>query len=522
MKRKNMATDGTFKLPPVDMAPENDGITLYDFNPCVLEGRKEFEYIGNLPYKKSVDIKASPIGIGYETLDRDTYDPTYTYDLMAKSGAKWARVQTGWNKCEKVKGTYDFRWLDEIVDSLLKIGIQPWFSASFGNANYTPVPGYTTWVEDHPGEEVPMHVRGYVGEVPLYHGEEAVRGWKNFLTALARHYKEKVKHWEIWNEPNTMGGFWRMKGSMPYPDLSSGERLARCAADYVELVKICREQIKAEIPDAKIIAGALSNGMDVCTYVSSMAENRIAEYADIISYHPYGVIPEQNVDAKFDFIRHNIGSLSIPIWQGEAGRPAGVYDNTGYGVATTEYNQAKYLTRRFVTDLRLGVEMASFFAVSDFGGYCNKGEMPFGVLNRLEKRPKLAFYALQAMGFLFDGLEQAQDLYCRIWMSGKFNFSYQRYNLTTARFRRKGVPLFCIYLPETPDIQFDPGEIEFLMYTQKSDRFDNPVVIDPVWRRVYKPVSVTDIGDKNYTFIKRFPYTDYPLFITDLSAIREG
>jgi hypothetical protein len=517
-----MTTNETFQLPPVDMAPaDKDNAMIYDYNLCPLERRREFTCIGDLPYKKSIDIKASPIGVGYETLDRDTFDPRDTYALMANSGTKWARVQTGWNKCEKTAGRYDFKWLDEIVDSLLAIGIQPWLSVSFGNANYTPVPGYATWSQDHPGQTVPMHVRGYVGEVPLYHGTAAICGWKKFLSAMAQHYKGRVTHWEIWNEPNTLGGFWRMRGGMPYPELPVSERTVRCAADYVELVKISGERIRAAIPDAKIIAGALSNGIDVSNYVVALAENRITNFADIISYHPYGLVPEQNAEARFNFIRHNVGSTSIPIWQGEASRFTNY--SPGYAEIATEYNQSKYMTRRFVTDLRLGAQMSSFFAVSDLGGYLPGQDMKCGVLNRLEKCPKLAFYTLQAMGYLFAGIEQAPDLYCRIWLGGRIAMSYQRYQLVTGQFRRQGIPLFCVYFPETPDISFDPGEIELMLYVQKSDKFDCPVVVDPIWRKVYR-INNVDIeqGKAGFTFIKHFPYTDYPLFVTDLSAVLES
>lgn len=521
--RKRMTTDGKFKLPPVNMAPsDDDQRKFYDYNFCPLEGKREFTYIGALPCKKSVDINASPIGVGYETLDRDTFDPKDTYALMAKSGVKWSRVQTGWNKCEKSKGKYDFKWLDEIVDSLLAIGIQPWLSVSFGNAHYTPVPGYATWAADHPGEAVPAYIRSYVGEVPLYHGKAAVRGWENYLSVMAKHYKGRVSHWEIWNEPNTMGGFWRMRGAMPYPELPVSERVVRCAADYVELVKISGAQIRAAIPDAKIVAGSLSNGMEINNYVVALAENRIVDHADIISYHPYGVVPEQGAEARFNFIRHNIGSCTIPIWQGEAGRPAGDCFSPEYGPVATEYNQAKYVTRRFVTDLRIGVEMSSFFAVSDFGGYLVGEEMDCGILDRLEKRPKLAFYALQAMGYLFDGLAQAPDIYSRWHTAGRFNLSSLRYQLVTAQFRRKGVPLFCVYFPETPDISFDPGEIELNLFVQKSDKFDCPVAVDPIWRKVYKINNVDSLDGQGFTFMRHFPFTDYPLFVTDHSVIVEG
>ena len=76
--------------------------------------------ISKIAPKASKDIKKSIIGLGFEKLDRDVFDPEKSYDFVAKSGVKWARLQSGWQRTEKRKGVYDFKWLDDIVDSMLK------------------------------------------------------------------------------------------------------------------------------------------------------------------------------------------------------------------------------------------------------------------------------------------------------------------------------------------------------------------------------------------------------------------
>ena len=81
--------------------------------------------IGTMKTLSSKDVKSSMVSIGFECLDRELFDPARCYDLLGASGVKHARVQTGWSKCEKEKGVYDFGWLDGIVDSLLARGVQP-------------------------------------------------------------------------------------------------------------------------------------------------------------------------------------------------------------------------------------------------------------------------------------------------------------------------------------------------------------------------------------------------------------
>ena len=171
--------------------------------------------IGTLNTKPSRDIIDSRIGIGMECLDRRMYLPEKTYGHLAALGAKWARLQTGWSRCETTEGVYDFAWLDDVVDKVIAAGVRPWFNVGYGNKLYSP---------DAPHESA-------VGQVPLYDGERGVNGWKNFLHALASHFKDRIEYWEIWNEPN-ISSFWHPKHkSSP--------------VEYAKLVSISAEAIRS-------------------------------------------------------------------------------------------------------------------------------------------------------------------------------------------------------------------------------------------------------------------------------------
>ena len=89
--------------------------------------------IGEISQKNSKDIKFSKIGLGFEKLDRDAFDPSKCYDKISALGVKWARIQSGWAKTEKEKGVYDFSWLDTIVDSLIEHGLKPRMCLCYGN-----------------------------------------------------------------------------------------------------------------------------------------------------------------------------------------------------------------------------------------------------------------------------------------------------------------------------------------------------------------------------------------------------
>lgn len=115
------------------------------------------ERLGRIPSRKSRDVKRSILGIGFETLDRDTFDPRATFPFLAESGVKYARCQTGWMKCERVPGRYDFLWLDEVVNPLAEIGIETWFSLSFGHPVHTPAEAYEAAWRKAGGKLVPWN-----------------------------------------------------------------------------------------------------------------------------------------------------------------------------------------------------------------------------------------------------------------------------------------------------------------------------------------------------------------------------
>ena len=175
------------------------------------------EAIGVLRTRSSEEIESSRFNIGYECLDRKMWFPEKALPHLVTLGAKRARVQTGWSRCETENGQYDFAWLDEIVDTLLSHGIQPWFNVSYGNMLYTDAPAADA-----------------VGWAPIY-SQTARDGWTSFLQALVRHFRDRVRHYEIWNEPD-LAVFWK-----PHPPSPAG---------YTDLVKLSVAAIRAEQPEA--------------------------------------------------------------------------------------------------------------------------------------------------------------------------------------------------------------------------------------------------------------------------------
>lgn len=352
--------------------------------------------IGKIKTKKAAEISSSRLGIGFEKLDRDAFDPEKAYDKVSEIGIKWVRLQSGWQKTERVKGVYDFAWLDTIVDNIIKRGMTPWICVCYGNALYGGM-----------AEEV----FGAVGCPPI-HTKEQIDAWNNYCTALAKHYVGRVTHFEVWNEPN---GIWCWKHGVNATEL--GEFTIRTA-----------RALRAGNPSAYVIGGA------VCSikipYLNEAFKTGMANEVDAISFHAYH-FDDRKIRPSVRALRALINRYnpSLEIIQGESGAQSQPF---GHGAmrqgAWTPRKQCKHMLRHLITDLGMGVKFTSYFScmdmmealngkVEDRASYRDFGY--FGVLGAEfdengvatgEYPKKPSFYTLSYLASLFEGNVTEADL----------------------------------------------------------------------------------------------------------------
>jgi hypothetical protein len=455
--------------------------------PALAMAQAQPERIMRLKTRPSKQVQASPLGIGFETLDRDMFDPERTYSHLAELGVKWARCQTGWAKTEKTKGQFDFSWLDRVVDSLLGIGIQPWFNLGYGNTLYTPGP-------KHPSA---------VGWAPL-NSEEARAAWVRYTGAITRRYADRVKHWEIWNEPN-IPNFWQ-------PDKPS-------AARYVDLVRMTAPVIRENVPGAVLIGGAFA-GVAALDYFEACYEAGLLDLVDKISYHPYRAIPEDNYEADMRAFRGLIDRYKpgMPVWQGENGAPSTL--STAGALRQYEWDeirQAKWLLRRVLTDLSMGVELTSYFHTVDMHNYIwGSGQTSLnntkGVLRGGDYTPKPSYYAYRNACALFDAETKAAGLLLRIEQAGG---ALDERAVRTATFLRQGAPVLLYWYPADLQKGFEATTCRLLAWSGKAGSLKDPVLVDLLHGEVH---PVADAKWNGGTLvIPRVPLRDYPIVLTDRS-----
>jgi hypothetical protein len=445
--------------------------------------------------RKPGEIPASPFSVGFETLDRQLFDDERVYPHLALLGAKWARVQTGWVRCEKTKGVYDFAWLDKIVDKLISIGVQPWFSVGFGNPLYTP------GAEEHTG----------VGWVPL-NSPEAKQAWARFVAKAAEHYRTRVRHWEIWNEPNGFT-FWRpMKKVDP--------------AGYVELVKLTAPEIRKRVPNSVLVGGGFMRFPIGMEYFEKCFDAGLGKLVDRISYHGYRAVPEQNYVGDVRFFREWVKRYNpkIELWNGENGAPSSKNGVGGLSnIDWTEATQARWMLRRNLIDFALQLELTSYFHLSDMPDYGrrtygwpeSRGDTTNtkGLIRGRDYSPKPSFYAYQNLCALFDSETRPAELLMRF---DKCEPEFEDLALRSYAFVRRNRPIYAYWYPSILQQPYSPRRARIMVWNGRGPRIDDPVVVDLLTGAVAKPAKFR--AADGFLHFEEMPVEDYPLLIADRST----
>lgn len=455
--------------------------------------------IGQLQVRDSQEIGQSRFSVGLETLDRAMFDPERVFVPLGRLGVKWARLQTGWARCEQSPGDYDFAWLDRVVNGVREVGVTPWFNLGYGNRLYTP-------------EAPDASAVGWI----LLNGRTCHPAWLKFVEALARHFQDRVKHWEIWNEPN-IKGFWK-------PIEPSAEL-------YAAFVKETAAVIRGVIPDVTIIGGALA-GMPT-DYLRSLLAHGMAQHVDKISFHPYRAVPEQGyretLESWRQLIRQN-AEKTVELWQGENGCPsrpgsAGALGQYGW----TETSQAKWLLRRMLYDRVLDLELTSYFHMVDLVNY-NWGAGPSGktnfkgLLRGEDYSPKPSYFAYQRLCTLFDGSAQREPS-----LDAMVKLEEPRDKGTLARdveqwreqqilagFVRNGQPLWCLWF--AGDL-LKPAVLRrlTLRIDFAGDLAGQMCAIDLLSGKIFQ-VHGLERRDSRWV-LPSLPVADYPLILTVREAL---
>ena len=210
--------------------------------------------------------------------------------------------------------------------------------------------------------------------------QEGVKQYAEFLRVLVRRYKDRIKHWEIWNEPNIF--FWQGPKEL-----------------YADLLIAAYKAIKEEDPAAQVL-GISTAGIDY-GFIADMLKRNTP--FDILTIHPYRKTLK---DGEFiadlakasDQVKLPDGTPR-PVWITEMGWATHVPHHVlGQDFApNSQKAQASFLARCYLCTIASGVQPRTFWY-----NFRNDGDDPFYFehnmgITQIDGTPKPAYVAYATM-----------------------------------------------------------------------------------------------------------------------------
>jgi hypothetical protein len=302
--------------------------------------------------------------------------------MALDAGSRWDRFDFAWPRLEPEEDDWD-PWVLDGYDTLVNdlhddgmnmVGILLWtpdWAATDGLTGLSPA-GFD---QRSPGWYAP-DARAPLPPAAISAASSPPRGlylpwndpdnhWGDYVYTVVSRYGDRVKHWEMWNEPE-WSYFW------------SGT-----STDYAQLLKVGYQATKAACPDCTVLFGGLHYWLNTSYYrwvLNTLSQDPDAPqsnyFFDVMSVHLYS--RSANTYDEVNNIRSGMSVYDVgdhPIWLTETGVP--VWGDTQvayrakYDYAATQDEAAAYVIQSYANAWASDVGRYFFFRVhdSDMGEY---------------------------------------------------------------------------------------------------------------------------------------------------------
>jgi polysaccharide biosynthesis protein PslG len=287
-------------------------------------------------------------------------------DALAKvkaAGIAWIRIDVNWSIIEASKGKPNYTDVDRVVN----------YATSAGLSIYASIGSTPAWANGKKGSTYPA---------------ANAADWKNFISRTIARYKNQIKYWGVWNEPNLKDFF------------ALGKDI------FVQQVLLPAVQaIRAADPSAFIVGPDLSHktapGSEWYFWMKYILDNA-GGYFDIISHHLY-----EDLGVYFMYELLEEGDKFIPAVKtivAESGQGNKPFWITETGWNTNRYSETmqanRYLDMLHARARKNYPEKVFFYEIID-DPRANTG--PFGILrSNLQHKPAYDTYRDYIAGLLPD------------------------------------------------------------------------------------------------------------------------
>lgn len=281
--------------------------------------------------------------------------------LMQQAGVGWVRVDFLWEDIEPLEGEFDFAKYDCIVELLRSKGMH-----ILGILDYSAGWASSCGQWNCPPKDNKLFV--------------------NFASKVIQRYKGQVKHWELWNEPDS-ATYWKEQDGLK---------------SYCLLLKDVYTAAKQIDPECKILNGGIANGL---ASINRLYDNGAKDYFDILNIHFFQTpLHADSIKAVASYpklaykIMQRNGDKDKKIWVTEIGCP-GVkmdlnVDAWWMGKNPTERQQAEWTTQVYTELLKNPQVEKIFWAFfRDTKDHWNNGVDYFGLVRwDFSRKPSFRAY----------------------------------------------------------------------------------------------------------------------------------
>lgn len=282
-------------------------------------------------------------------------------ELMKKCGVGMVRMDFLWQDIEPSAGTCVFDKYDYIVGALTRSNI-----AVLGVLSY-----HADWASPDKKWNVPNQDHSF---------------FLDYCRKVCGRYKDRVKFWEIWNEPD----------SKIYWEPQDGLR------EYARLLQDAYRALKEIDPGCTVLNGGLSEGI---ASVNTLYERGAREYFDVMNIHAFeSPVQKDAIESVVSFVKavaaamDRNGDTKKRIWVTEIGCPgvkAGtMVTDSWLGENPSELQQAGWVTQIFHEVLALDRVDKVFWAFfRDTDNHWKNGVDYFGLVrNDFSLKPAYRAY----------------------------------------------------------------------------------------------------------------------------------
>lgn len=170
------------------------------------------------------------------------------FEFLKINDVKFLRISFGWDAIESQKDKYDWLFWDDFV----RIAVDDYGITLIPYICYTP-----QWISSGSSDTM------FFWHYPPVDYEQ----FGKFMKALVNRYKDRIKTWELWNEPD-ISIYW--KGSV---------------SDFARLIKIGSQAVREADPQAKVVLGGIAYNPSFI--LELFRDHGVSPYVDIVNMHNY-------------------------------------------------------------------------------------------------------------------------------------------------------------------------------------------------------------------------------------------